>query len=47
MLVQGTGESGQLMTFQIQPTLMDEINEAQKEDPRYGIQSSSRSWTKD
>ena len=34
MLVQGTDESGQLMTFQIQPTLMDEIKEAQKEDPK-------------
>ena len=35
MLVQGTGKSDQLMTFQIQPTLMDEIKEAQKEDPDY------------
>jgi len=33
-LVQGTGKSGQLMTFQIQPTLIDEIKEAHKEDPR-------------
>ena len=33
MLVQGTDKSGQLMTFQIQPTLMDEIKEAQKENP--------------
>jgi len=28
MLVQGTDKSGQLMTFQIQPTLIDEIKEA-------------------
>jgi len=34
MLVQGTDESGQLMTLQIQPTLIIEIKEAQKEDPR-------------
>ena len=34
ILVQGTDESGQLMTFQIQLTQMDEIKEAQKEDPR-------------
>ena len=34
MLVQGTDESGQLMTFQIQPTLINEIKEAQKGDPR-------------
>jgi len=34
MLIQGTDESRQLMTFQIQPTLMDEIKEAQKKDPR-------------
>jgi len=34
MLVQDTNESGQLMTFKIQPILMDEIKEAQKEDPR-------------
>jgi len=34
MLVQGTDESGQLMTFQIQSTLMDEIKKAQNEDLR-------------
>jgi len=34
MLVQGTEKSDHLMTFQIQPTLMEEIKEAQKEDPR-------------
>jgi len=34
ILVQETSESGQLMTFQIQPTLIDEIKEAQKEDHR-------------
>jgi len=34
ILVQETSESGRLMTFQIQPTLIDEIEEAQKEDPR-------------
>ena len=34
MLVQGTGKSDQLLTFQIQPTLIDKIKEAQKEDPR-------------
>ena len=34
MIIQGTTESSQIMTFQIQPTLMDEIKEAQKEDPR-------------
>ena len=28
MLVQGTSESGQLMTFQIQPILIEEIKEA-------------------
>ena len=31
--VQETSDSGQLMTFQIQPTLIDEIKEAQKEGP--------------
>jgi len=30
MVEQRTSESGQLMAFQIQPTLMDEIKEAQK-----------------
>ena len=34
MLVQEASKSGQLITFQIQPILMDEIKEAQKEDPR-------------
>jgi len=34
MLVRETGESGQLMTIQIQPTLIDEIKEAQKENRR-------------
>jgi len=34
VLVQGNRKSGQLMTFQIQPILIDEIKEAQKEDPR-------------
>jgi len=34
MLIQGADESGQLMTFQIQPTLISEIKEAQKGDPR-------------
>ena len=28
MIIQGTSESSQIMTFQIQPTLMDEIKEA-------------------
>jgi len=32
--IQETSESGQLMTFQIQPTLIEKIKEAQKEDPR-------------
>jgi len=34
MMVQGTDKSGQLMNFHIQPTLIDEIKEAQKENPR-------------
>ena len=34
MRVQEIGKSDQLMTFQIQPTLIDEIKEAQKEDLR-------------
>ena len=34
ILLQGADESGQLMTFQVQPTLMSEIKEAQKGDPR-------------
>ena len=34
MVIQRVSESGQLMAFQIQPKLMEEIREAQKEDPR-------------
>jgi len=34
IVIRRVSESGQLMTFQIQPTLMEEIREAQKEDPR-------------
>jgi len=34
MLVQGTDKVGQLMTFQIQSALLNEIKEAQKKDPR-------------
>ena len=34
ILVQETSKSGQLMTFQIQPVLIEEIKEAEKEDPR-------------
>ena len=30
ILIQQTSESGQLMTFQFQPTLIDEIKETQK-----------------
>ena len=34
MVVRRTSNPGQLMTFQIQPTLMEEIKAAQQEDPR-------------
>ena len=34
MIVRGVDSTRQLMTFQIQSTLMDEIKEAQKGDPR-------------
>ena len=34
IVIQRVSESGQLMAFQIQPTLMKEIREAQKENPR-------------
>jgi len=37
MLVQGTEKAGQLMALQIQSSLIDEIKEAQKEDPRLQI----------
>ena len=37
LLVRGTEKAGQFMTLQIQPTLIDEIKEAQKEDPRLQI----------
>jgi len=33
MVIWRVSESGQLMVFQIQPTLMEEIREVQKEDP--------------
>ena len=33
-MVRGTGELGQLMAFQIHSTLIEEIKEAQKGDPR-------------
>jgi len=35
MLVQGTNKSGQLMTFQIQPTLMDELKKLKRKTPDY------------
>ena len=34
MVIRRSSGSVQLMAFQIQPTLMEEIREAQKEDPR-------------
>ena len=34
MVIRRTSGPVQLMAFQIQPTLMDEIREAQREDPR-------------
>jgi len=34
ILIQETSESGHLMTFQIQPTLIEKIKEAQKKEPR-------------
>ena len=34
MVIRRASRSVQLMTFQIQPTLMEEIKEAQREDPR-------------
>ena len=34
LVIQRTSVFGQLLAFQIQPTLMEEIREAQKEDPR-------------
>ena len=34
MVIRRASRSMQLMAFQIQPTLMEEINEAQREDPR-------------
>ena len=34
MLVRGTEKAGQFMALQIQSSLIDEIKEAQKEDPR-------------
>ena len=34
ILIQRTSESGQLMTFQIQPSLIEETKDAQKEDPK-------------
>jgi len=34
MIIHKTDESDQLMTFQIHPTLMNKIKEAQKEDLR-------------
>jgi len=33
-VVQKTGTPGQLMTFQIQPTLLEEIRVVQNDDPR-------------
>ena len=33
MVIRRVSESVQLMAFQVQPTLMEEIREAQKEDP--------------
>jgi len=35
MVIRRVSGSVQLMAFQIQPTLMEEIKEAQKEDPRF------------
>jgi len=34
MVIRRVSVSGQLMIFQIQPTLMEEIREAQKENPK-------------